>query len=227
MQEHGRMAFVIEPEKPKLADWAYDELRRYIIDGVLPPGTRLVENKLTESLGISRTPLREALRRLEQDGLIARHLGGGLRVTELTMEELHEIMGIRALLEGYCASLAADRITADALAQLFQAHQDAAEAIRTNDLGALTEANTRFHDGINEAARAPRCLAMINDIRESVLRYRSEVLTDETARDDSFDQHAELLAALQSRDSGRIETLMRDHISAVEKHLTSTRRSQS
>jgi DNA-binding GntR family transcriptional regulator len=222
--DYEGIASLIEPEKPRLADRAYGEIRRYIVEGVLPPGTRLIEKKLTTSLGISRTPLREALRRLEQDGLIERHIGGGLSVTELTLDELKEILGIRAVLEGHCAALAAERISAVELAALFKAHEDAADAIRDEDLQALKEANTRFHDGINAASGSRRCMAMVSGMRESVLRYRSEALSDEATRKRSFEEHLEILTAIKEHDSERAEKLMRAHIGEVARHLTAARR---
>jgi DNA-binding GntR family transcriptional regulator len=214
---------LLQPEKPRLAEWAYDEIRRYIVDGALPAGTRLVEKKLTSSLGISRTPLREALHRLEQDGLIERNPGMGMSVTGLTLEELNEVMGIRAVLEGHCARLAAERISDEALTDLFAAHEGAADAIRSGDVEALIIANTQFHDGINAAARSPRCMTMINEMRESVLRYRSEALNEEATRRHSFDQHLEILMAMKARDGQLIENLMRAHIDDVAQQLTAAR----
>jgi DNA-binding GntR family transcriptional regulator len=214
---------LLEPEKPRLADQAYADVRRHIVEGSLPPGTRLVEHKLTESLGVSRTPLREALRRLEQDGLIERQSGGGLRVTELTIDDLQEIMGIRGALEGYCARLAGERITVEELDALDAAHEDATAAIRAGDLAALVAANTRFHDGIDAASRSPRCIAMINGIRDWVLSYRSEVLVDEETRLRSYDQHAEIIAALRSGEAAHVEQLVRDHIAEIADRLVAAR----
>ena len=225
--DHDRVASLVEPDKPRLADWAYQEIRRHIVEGSLPPGTRLIEKRLTNSFGISRTPLREALRRLEQDGLIERHVGGGMSVTKLTLDELEEDMRIRAVLEGYCAALAADRISEEALTELFAAHEDAADAIQRDDLEALASSNTRFHDGINTASGSPRIVAMVNDIRESILRYRSEALADETTRKRSFAEHLEILTAIKQRDSERAEKLMRAHIGGVAEHLVAVRRSNT
>jgi DNA-binding GntR family transcriptional regulator len=227
MTEDPALASLLEPEKPRLADQAYAAVRGYIVEGALPPGTRLVEQKLTQSLGVSRTPLREALRRLEQDGLIERQRGGGLFVTELTDEGLKEIMGIRAVLEGYCARLAAERATEEQLAALQRAHDDAAAAIERDDLAALVAANTRFHDGIDAASRSPRCIAMISDIREWVLRYRSEALADTATRQRSFEQHVEMLGALRAREGRRVEQLMRDHIGELAERLLAIRRRSS
>jgi DNA-binding GntR family transcriptional regulator len=223
MSSDESLASLLGPDKPRLADRAYEQLRAYVVEGTIPPGTRLVEHRLTESLGVSRTPLREALRRLEQDGLIERQPGGGMRVTELTIRDLKEIMGIRAALEGYCARLAAEQITESEMAALQLAHADAAEAMARGDLAALVAANTRLHDGIDAASRSPRCISMINDIRAYVLAYRSEVLVDETARRRSFDQHAQIISALRDGDGDVVEQLVRDHIAEVADRLVQAR----
>jgi DNA-binding GntR family transcriptional regulator len=219
MQVDPELSALLEPEKPRLADQVYEQIRGHIIEGALPPGTRLIEHRLTESFGISRTPLREALRRLEQDRLIERLDGGGLRVTELTLDELRELMGIRAVLEGYCARLAANRITEAELAELLAAHEEAAEAIAAEDIQRLVGANTRFHDGIDRASRSPRCIGMINDIRGWVLRFRVDALSDEMTRTRSFNEHAEILDALREHNPERVEQLVREHIGRVEDTL--------
>jgi DNA-binding GntR family transcriptional regulator len=220
MQVAHELSALLQPEKPRLADQVYEQIRGHIVEGALPPGTRLIEHRLTQSLGISRTPLREALRRLEQDGLIERFDGGsGLRVTDLTLDGLRELMGIRAVLEGYCARLAANRITDAELAELLAAHQEAAEALADQDINRLVGANTRFHDGIDRASRSPRCIGMINDIRGWVLRFRAAALSDEFTRKRSYNEHAEILDALRERDAERVERLVREHIGHVEDSL--------
>lgn len=227
MQRDVELSALLQPEKPSLADQVYEQIRGHIVEGDLPPGTRLIEHRLTQSLGISRTPLREALRRLEQDGLIERLDGGGLRVTELTLAGLRELMGIRAVLEGYCARLAADRITDAELAELLTAHEEAAEAIAAQDIQRLVDANTRFHDGIDRASRSPRCIGMINDIRGWVLRFRADALSDESTRRRSFEEHAEILDALRRREPERVERLVRDHIGRVEESLVAIKERSS
>jgi DNA-binding GntR family transcriptional regulator len=161
---------LLRPERPRLADRAYTELRSHLVQGKLPPGTRLVEQTLTAVLGISRTPLREALWRLEQDGLVERRDSGGVYVTELTQDEFEELMGLRAVIEGYCARLAAERATDAQLAEIAAAHEDAERAHDAHDLERLTDAGTRFHDAINAASAAPRCIAMVNELREWAVR---------------------------------------------------------
>jgi DNA-binding GntR family transcriptional regulator len=206
---------LLRPERPRLADRAYAELREYLIGGKLPPGTRLVEQTLTSALGISRTPLREALWRLEQDGLVERRDGGGLYVTELSQDEFEELMGARAVIEGYCARLAAERLTDAQLAEIAAAHQDADRAHEHNDVERLAEAGTRFHDAINAASRSPRCIAMVNELRQWAVRYRPQGLVDDANRRWSSDQHAEILAALRAHDGELAEQLVRQHLDEV------------
>jgi len=206
------LSSLLRPARPRLADHVYDSLRRFIIEGKVPPGARLIEQDLCAVLNVSRTPLREGLRRLEQDGLIERHDGLGLRVTELTRQEAEEIIGIRSVLEGYAGRLAAARITQDELEAIRRAHGDAGVALEGGDVEALIEANTRFHDGINGASHSPRCVSISNGIRDWVMRYRLRTLSEQSAREASYRQHGEILEALASRDPILVEQLIRDHI---------------
>jgi DNA-binding GntR family transcriptional regulator len=190
----------------------YDSLRQEVVSGALPAGTRLSEPVLAAELSTSRTPVREALRRLEQDGLVEKSRGGGLQVAALTRDGAAEIMGIRSVLEGYAAGLAARRITAEELTALREAHRRAEAAIENDDLAELVSANTAFHDGITAAGHAPRCTAVIAGLHDWVLRYRPAALADEDARRRSFAEHAEILDALERSDAERVELLTRLHI---------------
>jgi DNA-binding GntR family transcriptional regulator len=220
------VAAVLTPDRSRLADEAYAELRRYIIDGSLPPGAHLVEQSLAKALAVSRTPLREGLRRLEQEGLLERQAGGGLRVVELNGEGIDELMGIRSVLEGYCARLAAERASDEELTAIAEAHADGGRAIKAGDLSAVVAANTRFHDGINAAGHAPRCMAMVSQNRDWVLRYRSQVLVDVDRRKQSYREHEKVLVALKAHDSASAEQLMRDHIIAVGQQIIAALKEQ-
>jgi DNA-binding GntR family transcriptional regulator len=156
--------------------------------------------------------VREALRRLEQQGLVEKSHGGGLQVAALTRDGAAEVMGIRSALEAYAAGLAAERITEQELQTLREAHRRAAAALEMDDLEELVRANTVFHDGITAASHAPRCTAMVAGLQDWVLRYRPAALSDEDVRRRSFAEHAEILDALERSDAQHAETLMRRHI---------------
>jgi DNA-binding GntR family transcriptional regulator len=195
-----------------LADRVHATLREQIVDGSLPAGTRLREPVIAVELGVSRTPVREALGRLLQEGLAVRYRGGGLHVAGLTRKDAAEIIGIRAVLEGYAARLAAERITPAELDRAKAAHAAAAEAIDRDDIDGVMEANTVFHDTINGASHSTRCVSMISELRDWVLKYRAQVLADEASRRWSFEQHAEIIAALEQHDEEAVEALTRRHI---------------
>ena len=201
-----------KPAPSSLADRVYSTLRQEIVSGALQPGTRLSEPVLAAELSTSRTPVREALRRLEQDGLVEKSQGGGLQVAALTRDGAAEIMGIRSALEAYAAGLAAQRITDEELLTLREAHRRAEAALENDDMDELVRANTVFHDGVTAASHTPRCSALIAGLQDWVLRYRPAALADEAVRRRSFAEHAEILDALERSDAERAETLMRAHI---------------
>src|SRR5262249_8106163 len=185
------------------AEYVHEVLRREIISGAIEPGTRLSEHLVATELSVSRTPVREAIRRLQQEGLAVKSAGGGVEVPLLSRTDVAEIIGIRAVLEGHAARLAADQISGDQLDQLNASHTDAAGAIEAGDVERLIQLNTAFHDGVVAASSSARCAMMVGEIRDWILRYRSQILrsTEEQAR--SYRQHADILDALSRHDGVR------------------------
>jgi DNA-binding GntR family transcriptional regulator len=215
MEEPGESATVLRLAKtsqPPRAEQVREALRARIVDGTLAPGTWLSEPTIAAELRVSRTPVREALGRLEEEGLVRRTPGLGVFVAALTEREAAEIIGIRAALEGYAAHLAAARITEEELAHVRAAHAAAAEAMAADDVEALLAANMEFHDAVNAASHSPRTVTMINGLRDWVVRYRTEVLGDKERRRRSFASHEQILEALNQRDEAAAERAMRQHI---------------
>jgi DNA-binding GntR family transcriptional regulator len=207
-----------------LADAVYERLRNQIVTGTLQPGERLLEPVLAETLGVSRTPIREALRRLEQAELVRRNPRDlGRYVHALPPDEMREILGVRAVLEGYAARLAAERATTEDLDALEAVHAQAQRTVDDGDTTKLVELNTQFHDGINRASRAPHCVALIDELRDRILQYRFAFLRNERTRRDSFNDHGSILAALRERDPDRAEQLVRQHIARIGEVLAQER----
>ncbi len=200
-------------ERPKdLSDEVYERLRIAILEGRLPSGTRLVETKLSEQFGISRTPLREALQKLEQDGLVSARPGGGVVVVELTKADLWEISGIRQVLEGYAARLAAQRLTQHELEKLRQIIERTERALEQGDRAEVARLNTEFHSIINKAAGSKRLLKLINSFRQYFFNTRvAEYFTDEELKY-SIGGHWRILAALRARDGDAADREVRDHL---------------
>jgi DNA-binding GntR family transcriptional regulator len=196
-----------------------------IVNGAFEPEERLLEPLLTEELGVSRTPVREALRRLEQEGLVWRNPRDlGRYVRGLSPDEIREVLGVRAVLEGYAARLAAERATASELDVLASAHERAEQAVELGDIEQLVELNTQFHDGIVAASHAPQCAALIEALRDRILQYRLAFLLSDHLRRDSFREHRAILAALRKRDGDRAEVLLRRHVARIAEALVDEQR---
>ncbi len=210
MQPLPRLEIV--PPRP-LREEVYRKLRQAILDDVYPPGTKLVESELAAQLRISRTPIREALHKLELEGLVERGPGGaGLRVAGLSPAEVQEIYGIRAVLEGYAARLAAARAGEADIRRLAALLDASAQAIAEGDRPRLLQLNTEFHDAVNALAGSRRLAALLLGLREQIVRYRRATLEIGGQDTLALAEHRAIVEALAARDAGRAERLVVAHV---------------
>lgn len=186
---------------PNAAERAYLGIRARILAGAFPPGAPLREEVLAAEIGVSRTPIRDALRRLLADGLVESARNQGSFVASLGPEDIREVFELRILLEGHAARKAAPRITAEEVAEM-ERLAEAMEAIGEPDEAALArfaELNTRFHLFLARAARSPRLEAMLLRMFQAPLvllkRYR---LNEAVGIGRSNRQHREIIAALRA-----------------------------
>ncbi len=200
-------------ERPKdLSDEVYERLRAAILEGNLRPGMRLVETRLSEQFGISRTPLREALQKLEQEGLVSARPGGGVVVVELTKRDIQEISGIRQVLEGYAAKLAATRLTEQEMDRLAQIVERTEKALQRGDRAEVAALNAEFHGIINRASGSKRLLKLINGFRQYFFNTKvAEYFTDDELRQ-SIEGHWRILKALRARDGEAADREVREHL---------------
>ncbi|WP_256022457.1 GntR family transcriptional regulator [Roseomonas sp. GC11] len=203
---------------PNAAERAYDFIRQRILEGGFPPGTPLRESALATELGLSRTPVREALRRLLADGLVESIRNQGTFVTEIGAEDLEEVWDLRLMLEGHAAARAARRITPAGLAAL-EALAGAMEAL---DPGApeapraFSALNNRFHMTIAAAAGARRLEGMIGQALEVPLVLLKPGLTRQAVDiAHSNQQHRELIAALRSGQGEWARLVMQAHLAST------------
>jgi DNA-binding GntR family transcriptional regulator len=197
-------------ERQAAAASPYERLRLDIVHGDLRPNQRLVESELAERLGVSRTPVREALQRLVLDGLVRRDRAGWV-VHEHTPEEIRAIYEVRAALEGYAAFLAASRAGEDELRELDALYPDGDAAY---ELGPdeQVELNERFHDAVIAAAGNARLAELCSRNRQYYFNHRiaRRYDRDETRR--SIEGHRQILAALGRGDAAAAEAHARDHV---------------
>jgi DNA-binding GntR family transcriptional regulator len=210
--DEGTRLFDSLPERKSLGDSVYEKLRLAIVNGELPPGERLVESRMAQTFGISRTPIREAIHKLEREGLLQRDPKGGFFVMGLTREDIEETFGIRSVLESYAARLAAAHHREEDLIPLENKLVEYETALRGGDLAALPRINTEFHELLYALSRSPRLIKMIEDLKTYIFRFRHVILkVEEMARISSAD-HRSMLNGIRKRDEEKVATLVREHI---------------
>jgi DNA-binding GntR family transcriptional regulator len=197
------------------AEKAYEAIRDGIVGGGFPVGRRLREEELAGSIGVSRTPVREALRRLDAEGLVEFSPHRGAQVASWSDQDLDEIFGLRSVLESYGASLAATRIGPEALAELAGLADGMERASGRGQLDEVAELNNRFHAGVLAASGNQRLVGLLSGVvvvslvRRTFHRYSPEALARSHAH------HRELLAALAAGDPEWAASVMRSHVLAA------------
>jgi DNA-binding GntR family transcriptional regulator len=198
-------------------------LRRAILYGDYERGSRLGEVELAAALGVSRTPVREALRRLSADGLVEVLPNRGARVVQWADEDLNDIYELRALLEGYGAARAAERILPEALAALDDLCNEMSYVSSPGpgrDLDRLTELNSQFHGLILQTANSRRLESMMSAVVQVPLVLRTFHRYSEQALRRSQGHHRELVSALSARDPEWARSVMSSHVHAARHVLT-------
>jgi DNA-binding GntR family transcriptional regulator len=200
------------PERKPLGHYVFENLKQAIVRGDFSPGNRLVESHIAEAMGISRTPVREAIHKLEREGLIKKLPQGGFYVLNLTREEIEETFGIRGVLESYAARLAAIKHQKEELAPLEEKIEEFQYFLNHGEMEALLKINTEFHSLLYAMSRSPKLIKMINDLQDQIYRFRRIILRIETMAKTSNEDHRQMLRAMKKRDADRVETLVRQHI---------------
>jgi DNA-binding GntR family transcriptional regulator len=174
-----------------------------IVDGTLAPGQRIFESDLAEQLGVSRTPLREALRQLETEGLVQMHARRGAMIARLSAAEMHEEFLIRATLEGLAIELAAPRLSGDNVRSLERQLRRMDDALRRGQRAVFLDHHRQFHQTIFDAAGAPRLSRMLANLLEAAERYEQLELAEDALHADEMAHHRELLEMLRQGDGKR------------------------
>jgi DNA-binding GntR family transcriptional regulator len=198
----------------RASETAYSEIRSLILSGEAPPGTRLKEEELAELCGVSRTPVRDALRRLEAELYVVRTDSSRVHVADFQAEDVDEIFTLRAMLEAHAAARAATRMTETILGTLKAANDEvmAAVAGREADVTRFIAGNRRFHDAILETARSARLKAALALLVEQPIIRRTAQHYGVAELRQSAAEHAELVQALAAGDPDWAAGVMTAHI---------------
>jgi len=191
----------------------YEFLKGKVLSGQFRPGTRMTEEHLAAELGVSRTPIREALHKLELEGLVRPLETRGFCVSQDSKEEIEEIFEIRTILEGYALRYVCKRLQKETLNKLDAIIEKSEKAYQNQKIDAVFKYNTQFHDTLHGLiAHKPRLLGLIVDLRQYVLRYRKDTLQHSHGARRSIDGHRKIMMALRLEDQDLCERIMREHI---------------
>jgi len=187
--------FDIQNHRP-LREMVYDELKIQILTGVIVPGTRLMEIDLAENMGVSRTPIREAIRKLEKEGLVVIEPRRGAYASQISTQDMIAILEVRQNMEGLAASFAAERISGDEVENLKKAFDNYNRAVQEGSTKDMIAHDTRFHRIIVEASHNKILVQMIEQLQELVLRFRYIYYDDFKRAEKMPKEHKDIMDAI-------------------------------
>ena len=190
----------------------FEHLRKEILDGTLKDGERLIETEIAKKLEVSRTPVREAFRKLENEGLVEYSPGKGVTVTILSREDMMELYSIRGALAGLAARFAAERITQEELTRVGELLSKMEDAYRSGDLREAVRVHTEFNEVLYRAARSPRIYEMVNRFQEYTERSQLRALSVPERFPAIQEEHRQIADALASGGPDAAEAAVRHHI---------------
>lgn len=202
-----------------LRDVVFNTLRQAILTGELKPGERLLEIHLADKLGVSRTPVREAIRQLEQEGLVVMMPRKGAQVAHITEKSMSDVLEIRLALDEFAAELACQRITDSEINDLTDACTNFEKAVSDGDIRGITTADVDFHDIIFKACRNPRLSQIVNNLAEQMYRYRFEYIKDASGWQSLITEHRMITDAIVKRDVEMAKSAIHVHIKNQENSI--------
>lgn len=195
-----------------LRDVVFQTLRQAILTGEFAPGERLMEIALADRLGVSRTPVREAIRKLELEGLVVMIPRRGAEVARITEKDLRNVLEVRCALEELSASLACERITEEEKEELRIALDAFEKAVQKKDISDIVEKDIEFHDVIFNASKNDRLIQILNNLREQMYRYRMEYTKDKEYHNVLIQEHREIYEAMKNQDKEKVMNALKEHI---------------
>ena len=199
-----------------LRDVVFYTLRQAILKGELEPGERLMEMQLAEQLGVSRTPIREAIRKLELEGLVVMIPRRGAIVAKITEKDLRDVLEVRSSLERLSTELACERMEDNTIIELKKAQEAFKAALNQDDITLQAQRDVEFHDVIYKSTGNLRLIQMLNNLREQMYRYRLEYLKYDLSHQTLIEEHELIIGALSKRDKETATNIIVRHVSNQE-----------
>lgn len=225
MKEPRLVPIKLDNYKP-LREMVFESLREAINLGRLRPGERLMEIQLAEEMGVSRTPVREAIRKLELEGFVAMVPRKGAYVAGISVKDIVDVFEIRASLEALAAGLAAERITDEEMELLERSLVEISEFSTDENIKAIVDGDINFHDIIYKASRNQRLVQIITHLQEQIHRFRMTSLSQPGRTKIALDEHKSIVEAISDRNVELAQQLAREHIENAEQSLLNVMREE-
>lgn len=195
-----------------LRDVVFNTLRQAILRGELKPGERLMEIQLANKLGVSRTPIREAIRKLELEGLVLMIPRKGAEVAEITEKSLRDVLEVRRALEELAVQLACEKITKEEIRELERVAKEFQQVVNSSDITEIAEVDVCFHDIIYTATDNQKLIQLLNNLREQMYRYRVEYLKRDGVFPQLIAEHEAIIRHIENNEKEKATEVVCRHI---------------
>lgn len=212
------MMYDLQNHKP-LREIVYEELKRRIVTGEIPPGERMMEIQLSEDLGVSRTPVREAIHKLEKEGLVLIEPRRGARSSIISMQDIIDVLAVRQDLEGLAAEMAAAKISAEEIEKLDALTCKYDEAIKAGDTEKVIAFDEDFHKAIVAVAGNRTLETFVLSIQELVKRFRYIYYDNFNRYKNMPGEHQRIIAALESGDGAKARETANEHVATLKEFV--------
>ena len=191
---------------------AFEKIKEAIIKGHFKPGEKLVEQTLAQEMGVSRTPVREAIRRLEAEGFVVSIPRKGVVVSRADKEEIVQLYSIRAELEGLAARWAIENADEDDIRKLDEAISRMEETAASGDLNGVVQSNALFHDAIAQASKSRILCTLLKTLQDNIQRFRFQSLHLPGRPEAALAEHKEIVAAIKEKKTEEADRLLKEHL---------------
>lgn len=212
----GKLSKINLNDYKPLREVIFNTLREAIIVGELKPGERLMEVQLADKMGVSRTPVREAIRKLELEGLVEMLPRKGAHVADLSVKDIMDVLEVRSTLDGLASWLSATRITEDEIKELKHVQGQFISYVERDNLQGSIKKDGEFHDIIYRSSRNDKLMQIISNLREQIQRFRVIYIKDYSSTRELIKEHAEIFEAITARDAEAARNAAQRHIKKQE-----------
>lgn len=208
----------LDEYKP-LRDVVFETLKEAILTGKLEPKERLMEIKLADQLGVSRTPVREAIRKLELEGLVIMEPRKGAYVSDISFKDIIDTLEVREALETFAVKLAIEKNTVDDISEIETLNKSFKEAYQNKDIEKMVEFDTKIHSAILNLSDNSKLISFMEELNEIMQRFRL-IFFNETYNPERIDEeHQEVMKALKNKDVERAQKAMRQHLCTLREDI--------